>query len=146
MKTLTGSAVLLAALFISGVQADDNGLSLEQQRERIGDEMVRERTGNPPADAGTGTGSQPATNQNQQPSTQPSQQSPRSTLNSPARQNRTDDPASNSSGVPTSPNSTPGVPIGGGQSNPAPQGGMGSPGSTGTGGNGGGSAAGGASN
>ena len=83
MNKVTGSALLLAALFSAGVQADDDGMTLQQQRDRIGDEMVRDRTGAPPAsESGTGQAMDP---QQQQ---QPAQQSPRSTLNSPARQNQ----------------------------------------------------------
>lgn len=79
MNKVTGSALLLAALFSAGVQADDDGLTLQQQRDRIGDEMVRDRTGAPAAsESGTGQAVDP---QQQQ----PGQQSPRSTLNSPTR-------------------------------------------------------------
>lgn len=72
------SALLLAVLYSAGAQADDDGMTLQQQRDRIGEEMVRERTGTPPADS-NGTG-QSSPDQQQQ-------QTPRSTLNSPARQN-----------------------------------------------------------
>lgn len=78
MNKVTGSALLLAALFSAGVQADDDGLTLQQQRDRIGDEMVRDRTGAPPA-------SESGTGQAVDPQQQPGQQSPRSTLNSPTR-------------------------------------------------------------
>lgn len=77
MSKITGSALLLAALFSTGAQADDDGLTLQQQRDRIGEEMVRERTGESPAGEG-GAGQL----------VNPQQQSPRSTLNSPARQNQ----------------------------------------------------------
>ncbi|UQY34535.1 hypothetical protein K8U54_22985 [Pseudomonas fulva] len=80
MNKLTGLALLLAASLSAGVQADDNGMSLQQQRDRIGDEMVRERTGAPPA-------SESGTGQAMDPQQQPGQQAPRSTLNSPARRN-----------------------------------------------------------
>lgn len=76
MHTFSKSALLLAVLCSIGAQADDDGLSLQQQRDRIGEEMIRERTGNPPADA---NGTDPSTIDQQQ-------QTPRSTLNSPARQ------------------------------------------------------------
>ncbi|WP_070886209.1 hypothetical protein [Pseudomonas argentinensis] len=83
MIKFPGSALLLVAWLSAGVQADDNGMSLQQQRDRIGDEMVRERTGAPPAsESGTGQAMDP---QQQQ----PEQQAPRSTLNSPARQGDT---------------------------------------------------------
>ncbi|OLU26714.1 hypothetical protein BVH03_15430 [Pseudomonas sp. PA15(2017)] len=87
MNKITGPALLLAALFSAGVQADDDGLTLQQQRDRIGDEMVRDRTGAPPAsESDTGQ----ATDSQQQ---QPEQQSPRSTLNSPARDQTGQQPA-----------------------------------------------------
>ncbi|KAB0550168.1 hypothetical protein F7R01_02870 [Pseudomonas argentinensis] len=87
MNRLMGSALLLAALFSAGAQADGDGQTLQQQRDRIGDEMVRERTGSPPAsDSATGQ----STTQPQQPA---DQQAPRSTLNSPARQNDATQPA-----------------------------------------------------
>lgn len=81
MHKLIGSTLLLTALFSAGAQADDDGLTLQQQRDKIGDEMVQERTGNPPADLNGAGQSTPDPMQQQQ------QQTPRSTLNSPARQN-----------------------------------------------------------
>lgn len=150
MKTLTGSVVLLAALFITGVQADDDGLSLQQQREKIGDDMVRDRTGAPPADGGSV--GQPATDQNQQqqPNQVPDQQAPRSTVNSPARQNRSADPAGNPAGERQPSNLAPGTPAGNGQRSPTIQGGSTgtptAPSAPGAAGSTGGSATGGASN
>nr|WP_288499122.1 hypothetical protein [uncultured Pseudomonas sp.] len=80
MHKLIGSTLLLAALFSAGAQADEDGLTLQQQRDKIGDEMIQERTGTPPTDV-NGAG---------QSTTDPmQQQTPRSTLNSPARQNGT---------------------------------------------------------
>lgn len=80
MRTLIGSTLLFAALFSAAAQADDDGLTLQQQRDRIGDEMVQERTGAPPASE-SGVGQSTDTQQQQL-----EQQAPRSTLNSPARQ------------------------------------------------------------
>nr|WP_288357004.1 hypothetical protein [uncultured Pseudomonas sp.] len=82
MHKLIGSTLLLAALFSAGAQADEDGLTLQQQREKIGDEMVQERTGTPPADV-NGAGQSTTDPMQQQ------QQTPRSTLNSPVRQNGT---------------------------------------------------------
>ncbi|KIQ00201.1 MULTISPECIES: hypothetical protein [Pseudomonas] len=123
MKTLTGSAVLLAALFVTGAQADDGAPSLQEQRQQIGDDMVRDRTGTPPTSADSIN--QPATNQNQQqqPNQVPDQQAPRSTLNSPARQNRSAEPTGNTSSERQPPNQTPGVPASEGQNSPPIQGG-----------------------
>lgn len=121
MKTLTGSAVLLTALFVTGVQADD-APSLQEQRQQIGDEMVRERTGAPPTSADSIN--QPATDQNQQqqPNQVPDQQAPRSTVNSPARQNRSAEPAGNPAERQPS-NQTPGMPASDGQNSPSIRGG-----------------------
>ncbi|SHM89266.1 hypothetical protein [Phytopseudomonas punonensis] len=124
MNKITGSALLLAALFSAGVQADDDGMSLQQQRDKIGDEMVRERTGTPPADM-NGTG-QSTTDQQQQ----PLQQTPRSTLNSPARQNGT----GNESGTDNRRQPSNNAPATGNQTAPSTQGSSTAPATPGTGG------------
>lgn len=82
MHKLIGSTLLLAALFSAGAQADEDGLTLQQQRDKIGDEMIQERTGTPPTDV-NGAGQSTTDPMQQQ------QQTPRSTLNSPVRQNGT---------------------------------------------------------
>lgn len=124
MNRITGSALLLAALFSTGIQADD-GMSLQQQRDKIGDEMVRERTGTPPADI-NGAG-QSTTDQQQQ-----QQQGPRSTLNSPARQNGTGtgtEPGTDNRRQPSD-----SAPANGSQTAPSTQGGSTAPATPGTGG------------
>ncbi|UCJ15253.1 hypothetical protein K5Q02_15455 [Pseudomonas sp. MM211] len=150
MKKLTGSALLLAALFVTGVQADDGGPSLQEQRQQIGDDMIRNRTGAPPTSADSIN--QPATDQNQQqqPNQVPDQQAPRSTVNSPARQNRAAEPAGNTPNERQPSNQAPGVPASDGQNSPPIQGGSvntpATPSAPGAAGSSGGSATGGASN
>lgn len=150
MKKLTGSAVLLAALFVTGAQADDGGPSLQEQRQQIGNDMVRDRTGTPPTSADSIN--QPATNQNQQqqPNQVPDQQAPRSTLNSPARQNRSAEPTGNTSSERQPSSQAPGVPASDGQNSPPIQGGSintpATPSAQGATGSSGGAATGGASN
>lgn len=125
MNRITGSALLLAALFSTGIQADD-GMSLQQQRDKIGDEMVRERTGTPPADI-NGAGQSTTDQQQQQ---QQQQQGPRSTLNSPARQNGTGtEPGTDNRRQPSN-----SAPANGNQTAPSTQGGSTAPATPGTGG------------
>lgn len=112
------SALLLAVLCSAGAQADDDGMTLQQQRDRIGEEMVHERTGTPPADS-NGTG-QSSPDQQQQ-------QTPRSTLNSPARQN-------GESGTGTRRQPSGSTPANGSQPAPGTQGGSTAPATPGTGG------------
>ena len=123
MNRNTGSALLLAALFSTGIQADD-GMSLQQQRDKIGDEMVRERTGTPPADM-NGAG-QSTTDQQQQ------QQVPRSTLNSPTRQNGTG--TGTESGTDNRRQPSDSAPANGNQTAPGTQGDSTAPATPGTGG------------
>ncbi|SDI50165.1 hypothetical protein SAMN05216588_11822 [Pseudomonas flavescens] len=106
MKTPIAAVVLLAALFITAAQAYDSSPSLQQQREKIGDNMVRDRTGAPPAE--TGDNRQPQTSPDLQPENDQSR--PRSTINSPARQERSATPSG--SQQPSKPAS--GVPAGDG--------------------------------
>ncbi|MBV7562536.1 hypothetical protein [Pseudomonas sp. sia0905] len=120
MRTLIGSTLLFAALFSAAAQADDDGLTLQQQRDRIGDEMVQERTGAPPTDV---NGSGQSTTD---PMQQQQQQTPRSTLNSPARQNGT------GTGTERQPSTT--APANGNQSAPNTGGGSTAPATPGTGG------------
>ncbi len=121
MNRITGSALLLAALLSTGIQADD-GMSLQQQRDKIGDEMIRERTGTPPAHM-NGAG-QSTTDQQQQ------RQVPRSTLNSPARQNGT----ATESGTENRRQTSDSAPANGNQTAPSTQGGSTAPATPGTGG------------
>ncbi len=120
MRKLIGSTLLFAALFSAAAQADDDGLTLQQQRDRIGDEMVQERTGAPPTDV-NGSG-QSTTDPMQQ------QQTPRSTLNSPARQNGT----GTGTGTERQPSTT--APANGNQSTPNTGSGSTAPATPGTGG------------
>jgi len=122
MRTLIGSTLLFAALFSAAAQADDDGLTLQQQRDRIGDEMVQERTGAPPTDV---NGSGQSTTD---PMQQQQQQTPRSTLNSPARQNGT----GTGTGTERQPSTT--APANGNQSAPNTGGGSTAPATPGTGG------------
>lgn len=119
MHKLIGSTLLLTALFSAGAQADDDGLTLQQQRDKIGDEMVQKRTGNPPADINGAGQSTPDPMQQQQ-----QQQAPRSTLNSPARQN--------DAGAERQPSTT--APASGNQNAPINGGGTTAPATPGTGG------------
>ncbi len=124
MRTLIGSTLLFAALFSAAAQADDDGLTLQQQRDRIGDEMVQERTGAPPTDV---NGSGQSTTD---PMQQQQQQTPRSTLNSPARQNGTG--TGTGTGTERQPSTT--APANGNQSAPNTGGGSTAPATPGTGG------------
>lgn len=126
MRTLIGSTLLFAALFSAAAQADDDGLTLQQQRDRIGDEMVQERTGAPPTDV-NGSG-QSTTDPMQQ------QQTPRSTLNSPARQNDTDTGIGTGTGTGTERQPSTTAPADGNQSAPNTGGGSAAPATPGTGG------------
>ncbi len=122
MRTLIGPTLLFAALFSAAAQADDDGLTLQQQRDRIGDEMVQERTGAPPTDV---NGSGQSTTD---PMQQQQQQTPRSTLNSPARQNGT----GTGTGTERQPSTT--APANGNQTAPNTGGGSTAPATPGTGG------------
>ncbi|TBV08317.1 hypothetical protein [Phytopseudomonas dryadis] len=63
MNRFQASACVLAAVICQAAHADDDGLTLQQQRDRIGEEMVRERTGQPPAGSDVNNGmNQPAPN------------------------------------------------------------------------------------
>ena len=78
MKKLTITTLLLAGIFSAGAQADADGMTLQQQREQIRDDMVRDRTGSAPAEGG-------GINQSVDPAQQPgpNQQAPGGTFNSP---------------------------------------------------------------